>query len=195
MVNVLIDYVLKRKHCHAISRTSSLTLACAGNVCTCTVRVYSLFVFFLFVCIISALIFFLFLGKDIVVMLFCWRRMKRSSFCCTSCLSLPVTSTAFQPPSLIQVIIDYLTFILVNLLSISFPLSFFSFPSFSSLLSFFLSLLLLLPAMSYRVLVVSEGKYLGLSSACLYVNVGGEGGESGTVTIPRGNYQIELSVS
>ena len=194
-MNVLIDYVLKRKHCHAISRTSSLTLACAGNVCTCTVRVYSLFVFFLFVIIISALIF-LFLGRDIVVMLFCWQRMKRSSFCCTSCLSLPVTSTAFQPPSLIQVISDYLTFILVNLLSISFPLSFFSFPSFSSLLLFFfLSLLLLLPAMSYRVLVVSEGKYLGLSSACLYVNVGGEGGESGTVAIPRGNYQVEFSVS
>lgn len=49
--------------------------------------------------------------------------------------------------------------------------------------------------MSYRVLVVSEGKYLGLSSACLYVNVGGEGGESGTVAIPRGNYQVEFSVS
>ena len=57
MGNVLIDYVLKRKHCHAISRSSSLTLAYAGNVCTCTVRVYSLFVFFLFVIIISALIF------------------------------------------------------------------------------------------------------------------------------------------
>lgn len=77
------------------------------------------------------------------------------------------------------------------------------FPSFFLLLPFFLfspfvfflSLLLLLPAMSYRVLVVSEGKYLGLSSACLYVNVGGEGGESGTVAIPRGNYQVEFSVS
>ena len=50
-------------------------------------------------------------------------------------------------------------------------------------------------AMSYRVLVVSEGKYLGLSSACLYVKVGGEGGDSDTVAIPRGNYQVEFSVS
>ncbi|XP_019864258.1 PREDICTED: DENN domain-containing protein 5B [Amphimedon queenslandica] len=47
--------------------------------------------------------------------------------------------------------------------------------------------------MSYRVLVVSEGKYLGLSSACLYVKVGGEGGDSDTVAIPRGNYQVEFS--
>ena len=32
--------------------------------------------------------------------------------------------------------------------------------------------------MSYRVRVVGEVKYFGLSTNCLYVNVGGENGES-----------------
>ena len=49
--------------------------------------------------------------------------------------------------------------------------------------------------MSYKVLVVGEGKYFGLSTACLYVNVGGENGESGVLEIPRGEYQIEFTVS
>ena len=49
--------------------------------------------------------------------------------------------------------------------------------------------------MSYRVLVVGEGKYFGLSTSCLYVNVGGENGESGTIPIPRGSYQVEFTVS
>lgn len=47
--------------------------------------------------------------------------------------------------------------------------------------------------MSYKVLVVGEGKYFGLSTACLYVNVGGENGESGVLEIPRGEYQIEFT--
>jgi hypothetical protein len=47
--------------------------------------------------------------------------------------------------------------------------------------------------MTYRVLVVGEGKYFGLSSSCLYVNVGGDYGQSGSVAIPRGNYQVEFT--
>lgn len=49
--------------------------------------------------------------------------------------------------------------------------------------------------MSYKVLVVGEGKYFGLSTACLYVNVGGENGESGIVEIPRGTYSVDFTVS
>ena len=49
--------------------------------------------------------------------------------------------------------------------------------------------------MSYKVLVVGEGKYFGLSTACLYVNVGGENGESGIIEIPRGSYSVEFTVS
>lgn len=50
-------------------------------------------------------------------------------------------------------------------------------------------------AMTYRILVVGEGKHFGLSTACLYVNLAGEVGESGTVEVPRGEYQTEVTVS
>lgn len=50
-------------------------------------------------------------------------------------------------------------------------------------------------AMTYRILVVGEGKHFGFSTACLYVNLAGEVGESGTVEVPRGEYQTEVTVS
>ncbi len=49
-------------------------------------------------------------------------------------------------------------------------------------------------AMTYRILVIAEGKHFGLSTACLYVNVGGEYRETGVTEIPRGEYQLELQV-
>ena len=49
--------------------------------------------------------------------------------------------------------------------------------------------------MTYRVLVVGEGKHFGLSTACLYVQLAGEAGETGAVEIPRGEYQTEVTVS
>lgn len=49
--------------------------------------------------------------------------------------------------------------------------------------------------MTYRILVVGEGKHFGLSTACLYVNLAGELGETGTTEITRGEYQTEISVS
>ncbi len=49
--------------------------------------------------------------------------------------------------------------------------------------------------MTYRVLVVGEGKHFGLSTACLYVTLGGEGSQSVTVEIPRGEYQVDITVS
>ena len=50
------------------------------------------------------------------------------------------------------------------------------------------------PAMTYRVLVVGEGKHFGLSTACLYVNLAGELTETGVTEIPRGEYQIDITV-
>ena len=50
-------------------------------------------------------------------------------------------------------------------------------------------------AMTYRILVVGEGKHFGLSTACLYVNLAGEVGETGTSEIPRGEYQTDITVS
>ena len=53
----------------------------------------------------------------------------------------------------------------------------------------------LLPtAMMYRILVVGEGKHFGLSTASLYVNVGGEYRETGVTEIPRGEYQTDITV-
>ncbi len=49
--------------------------------------------------------------------------------------------------------------------------------------------------MSYRLLIVGEGKYFGLTTANLYVNVGGENGESGVLVVPKGEYQLEFTVS
>ena len=49
-------------------------------------------------------------------------------------------------------------------------------------------------AMCYKLLIVGEGKYFGLTTACLYVNVGGENGESGVLMIPKGDYQLEFTV-
>lgn len=49
-------------------------------------------------------------------------------------------------------------------------------------------------AMTYRILVIAEGKHFGLSTSCLYVNVGGEYRETGVTEIPRGEYQIEVQV-
>ena len=48
--------------------------------------------------------------------------------------------------------------------------------------------------MTYRILVIAEGKHFGLSTSCLYVNVGGEYRETGATEIPRGEYQIEVKV-
>ncbi len=49
-------------------------------------------------------------------------------------------------------------------------------------------------AMKYHVLVVAEGKYFGLNTACLYVNLSGEFRETGVKEIPRGECQIEFEV-
>ena len=49
--------------------------------------------------------------------------------------------------------------------------------------------------MHYKVLVVGEGKYFGVCTASVYVNVGGENGDSGDVLIPKGEYQAEFVVS
>ena len=49
--------------------------------------------------------------------------------------------------------------------------------------------------MAYKLLIVCEGKYFGVSTPCLYVNVGGENGESGVLEIPRGEFQLEFTVS
>lgn len=49
--------------------------------------------------------------------------------------------------------------------------------------------------MTYRVLVVAEGKHFGLSTACLYFNVGGEYGQSGVKSFARGEYQTDFTVS
>ena len=43
--------------------------------------------------------------------------------------------------------------------------------------------------MSYKVLVVGEVKYFGLSTASLYLNVGGEN------EISCGSYSVEFNVS
>ena len=63
----------------------------------------------------------------------------------------------------------------------------------------FLAHIILLPpssssAMTYRILVVGEGKHFGLSTACLYINLAGEFAETGVHEIPRGEYQIEITV-
>ncbi len=50
-------------------------------------------------------------------------------------------------------------------------------------------------AMCYKLLIIGEGKYFGLTTASLYVNVGGENKESGMLTIPKGEYQLEFTVS
>ena len=55
--------------------------------------------------------------------------------------------------------------------------------------------LFLSPAMTYRILVVGEGKHFGLSTACLYINLAGDCGETGVYEIPRGEYQTEITVS
>ena len=49
--------------------------------------------------------------------------------------------------------------------------------------------------MTYRILVVGEGKHFGLSTACLYVNLAGQCGETGVTEIPRGEHQCEVTVS
>lgn len=49
-------------------------------------------------------------------------------------------------------------------------------------------------AMHYKVLVVGEGKYFGVCTASIYVDVGGENGESGTILISKGEYQAEFMV-
>lgn len=49
--------------------------------------------------------------------------------------------------------------------------------------------------MTYRVLVVAEGKHFGLSTAAMHINISGENGMSGVRDIPRGDYQIEFTVS
>ena len=48
--------------------------------------------------------------------------------------------------------------------------------------------------MTYRVLVVGEGKHFGLSTACLNVTLGGEVAETGVMEIPRGEYQTDITV-
>ena len=48
--------------------------------------------------------------------------------------------------------------------------------------------------MKYHVLVVAEGKHFGLSTACLYVHLAGEFGETRVIEIPRGEYEIEFEV-
>ena len=49
--------------------------------------------------------------------------------------------------------------------------------------------------MTYRVLLVAEGKRFGLSSAVMYVNIAGENGRSGMREIHRGDHQMEFTVS
>lgn len=49
--------------------------------------------------------------------------------------------------------------------------------------------------MTYRILVIGEGKHFGLSTACLYVNLGGEFGETGLTEMARGENQTEITVS
>ena len=49
--------------------------------------------------------------------------------------------------------------------------------------------------MSYKLLIVGEGKYFGLTTANLYINVGGENRESGVLEVPKGEYQLEFTVS
>ena len=53
----------------------------------------------------------------------------------------------------------------------------------------------ILAAMTYRIVVVGEGKHFGLSTACLYVNLGGDFGETGLTEMARGEYQTEITVS
>ena len=67
------------------------------------------------------------------------------------------------------------------------------------LCTFLAHIILLLPsspssAMTYRILVVGEGKHFGLSTACLYINLAGECAKTGVYEIPRGEYQIEITV-
>ncbi len=50
-------------------------------------------------------------------------------------------------------------------------------------------------AMTYRVLVVGEGKHFGLSTACLYATLGGGAAEAVTMEMPRGEYQTDIIVS
>ena len=49
--------------------------------------------------------------------------------------------------------------------------------------------------MSYKILVVGEVKYFGLSTGSLYLNVGEENGESGIIEISCGSYSVEFNVS
>ena len=48
--------------------------------------------------------------------------------------------------------------------------------------------------MKYHVLAIAEGKHFGLSTACLYLNLAGEFGETGIIEVPRGECQIEFEV-
>ena len=48
--------------------------------------------------------------------------------------------------------------------------------------------------MTYRILVVGEGKHFGLSTACLYVTLAGEYGMTGVLEMSRGEYQTETTV-
>lgn len=48
--------------------------------------------------------------------------------------------------------------------------------------------------MTYRILVVAEGKHFGLSTACLYINLAGELAETGVAEFPRGEYQVDITV-
>ena len=51
------------------------------------------------------------------------------------------------------------------------------------------------PAMVYRVLMVGEGKRLGLNTSSPYLTVAGENGDSGVVDIPHGDNQVDITVS
>ena len=62
------------------------------------------------------------------------------------------------------------------------------------LLQWLAKCLLYLAVVTYRVLVVGEGKHFGLSTACLYVLLAGEVGEAGVAEMPRGEYQTDISV-
>ena len=49
--------------------------------------------------------------------------------------------------------------------------------------------------MVYRVLIVGEGKRFGVSTSSPYLTLAGEFGDSGAVEIPRGDNQVEITVS
>ena len=117
------------------------------------------------------------------------QRRSGSSFSTTSSASLPKTSVA-SPPAL-PVHVSHRCEVGQEAFSVWLC---FTFPLILAL-SLSLSLSFSPSAMTYRVLVVGEGKHFGLSTASLYVTLAGELGETVAMEIPRGEYQRDIMVS